>query len=72
MYTMCELWNEVLLTPSCEYAAVKKGYFVKHGMDNVLLRVKRVRVPSGPETKQDLLAHVDICRGQVVDIVNDE
>jgi hypothetical protein len=34
--------------------------FVKHGMDNVLLRVKRVRGPSGPETKQDLLAHVDI------------
>jgi hypothetical protein len=49
-----------------------RRYFVKHGVDDILFRVKRVRGPSGPETKQDPLTHVDVCRGQVVDLVNDE
>ncbi len=41
---------------------------MKHGVDDILLGVKRVRVPSGPEPKEDLLTHVDICRGHVVDL----
>ena len=44
---------------------------MEHGLDDILLGVKRVRSPSGPEPKQDLLTHVDICRGHVVDL-NDE
>jgi hypothetical protein len=45
---------------------------MKHGLDDILLGVKRVRRPSGREPKQDLLTHVDICRGQVVDLLKDE
>jgi len=43
---------------------------MEHGLDDILLRVKRVRSPSGPEPKQDLFTHVDICRGHVADLLN--
>jgi hypothetical protein len=33
---------------------------MEHSLDDILLGVKRVRSPSGPEPKQDLLTHVDI------------
>lgn len=52
--------------------AIKEDYFVKHGEDDILFGEKRVRSPSGPESKQDLLTHVDICSSQVVDQLNDE
>jgi hypothetical protein len=45
---------------------------MQHCLDDILLGVKRVRSPSGPKPKQDLLTHVDICRGHVVDPLNDE
>jgi hypothetical protein len=45
---------------------------MEHGLDDILLGVKRVRSPSGPEPKQNLLTHVDICRGLVVDLLHDE
>lgn len=41
---------------------------MEHGPDDILLGVKRVWGPSGPEPKQDLLTHIDICRGHVVDL----
>jgi hypothetical protein len=45
---------------------------MEHSLDDILLGVKRVRGPSRPEAKQDTLTHVDICRGHVVDLLNDE
>ncbi len=45
---------------------------MKHGLDDIFLGVKRVRSPSRPEPEQDLLTHVDICRGHVIDLQDDE
>lgn len=45
---------------------------MEHGLDDIFLGVERVGIPSGPEAKQDLLTHVDICHRYIVDLLNDE
>jgi len=45
---------------------------MEHGLDDIFLGVKRVGSPSGPEAEQDLLTHIDVCRGHVVDLPNDK
>jgi hypothetical protein len=75
MDIMCELRKEdncVSARVARSLAATKKVYFVKHGEDDVLFWKKGICRPCGPESKQDLLTHVDICRHQVVDPLSDE
>jgi len=50
---------------------MNKGYLVKHSVDDILLGKKLVMRPGVSKTNQDFLAHVDICRKKVVDLLND-
>ena len=50
---------------------MNKGYLVKHSVDDILLRKKLVRRPGVSETNEDFLAHVDICRRNIVDLLNE-
>jgi hypothetical protein len=71
MYVMRQLRNEDNLAPSRKVSN-KEDHFVKHGVDDVLIRKKGVGSPSGPQSKQDLLTHVDICHRQALDLPRDE
>ena len=59
---MCVSYRTRIIERRVAKSVITKVYFVKHGVHDVLLRKKGIYSPSGPESKQDLLAHVDICR----------